>query len=200
MMGRREITFKISMNWLIILIVFGVFLILAFAAFDQYRAVLTFVAAIFGGVAAYVVAINAIEVRLAESEARLVESKQATKAAALEYVHKWNDPSFASAKKNCRETMHQFASLKTPSEKKDFLEGDGNKLGDLLDVLNHFETLSIAIQEGVVDEDVARRFFRSIACQFWIFSQDFIVTRRNERNNARLMSELEWLYHRWKVK
>ena len=193
MIGKKKISLTVSVNWLIITGSISVVLIFLFALLDNHRPLFTFSMAVLAGAAAYIVAINAIDARRAETEL-------SRKLAALEYIHKWNDPLFADTKNNCRETIKEFSGFKNGIEKKEFLDSDTAKLGNLIDVLNLFESMSIAIDEGIANEDVARRFFRSIVFQYWNNSADFIIARRIEVNNARFFNELESLYERWKDK
>lgn len=193
MLGKKEVTltFSFSMNWLIVIPVIGLALISAFIALEQYRPILVFSAAVVAGVAALLAAVNAID-------ARITTTEQIRKAAALEYIRRWTDPTFHHAKKNGREMITEFAKLKTDDEKRKYLEADATKLGNLIDVLNVFESMSVALQEGIINEQVTRRFFRSIVLQYWHCSEQFIKTRRSERSNSRIFIELEWLFNKWK--
>lgn len=190
-MGKKEITLKFSMNWLILIPVIGLGLVVAFIWLEQHRPILIFTTAVLAGTAALLAAVNAVD-------ARRSKTAQSRKVAALEYIHRWTDPTFHHAKKNGREMMREFATKKTDEEKRVYLEGDATKLGNLIDVLNVFESMSVALQEEIIDELVIKRFFRSMVLQYWHCSEQFIKTRRSERSNSRIFCELEYLFNRWK--
>ena len=78
------------------------------------------------------------------------------------------------------------------------VQEDATKRANLMDMLNFFEALGVAIRGGVVDEDTAKLFFRTIVMDYWNGAEAFIKKRRAERTNARLSCELEWLHDRWK--
>jgi len=194
----KRITVTIAVNWLIAIAAVGLILITLYAWLSEYRDVLAFTAAVIAGMAALVAAVNAIDTRRAETEARKSMTEQSRKMASLEYIHRWTNPTFHHAKKNGRELMKEFSADKTDDEKRKYLEADSTKLGNLIDVLNVFESMSVALQEGILDEPVIKRFFRSILLQYWHCSEPFIKTRRSERNNPRIFRELEYLYNSWK--
>ena len=191
MLGKKVITLKFSMNWLVLIPFIGVALVVSFYYFDQHRPILVFTAAVLAGTAALLAAVNAVDARRSKTE-------QSRKMASLEYIRRWTDPTFHHAKKNGREMMKEFAAKKTEDEKRAYLEGDATKLGNLIDILNVFESMSVALQEEIIDEQVAKRFFRSMVLQYWHCSEQLVKTRRSERSNSRIFCELEWLFNRWK--
>jgi hypothetical protein len=63
--------------------------------------------------------------------------------------------------------------------------------------MNFYEVLSVAIQNDMTEEEVAKRLFRSLVNECWHSAEAFVKKRRAERNNSRLLAELEWLFKRW---
>ena len=79
----------------------------------------------------------------------------------------------------------------------------GRRLQAIIEVetgesVNHLEALAIGVQKELVDDETAKRFFRSVVTLYWSRTEPFIKTRRAERDNARLFKELETLYTKWK--
>ena len=72
-------------------------------------------------------------------------------------------------------------------------------LANLIDVLNLIEAMAIAVETTIADEEILKRFFRSIVLEYWHITGPFIEARRAEVNNPRLFLETEWLFQRWKV-
>lgn len=192
MIGSQEITIRFRVNWLITVAVVAVVLIGAFVLVaDNWRPQLIFAVSVLAGSAALIAAINALDSRYAQL-------RQAKATAALEYVHRWTEPHFFHAKKSGRETL-QAIKGKASEEQHSYLDQDPMRLANLIEVLNFFESMGIAIDTGIAEEEVAKRFFRSILLEYWNGAETFIKKRRAERNNARLSQETERLYERWKA-
>lgn len=190
---RRELTLRFSVNWLLLIVILAAALIVGFAVLgDRWRPLLVFAASVIAGASALLTAANALDARLAQLQ-------QDRARVAVEFICRWNDPTFFYAKRSGRETLAKLRTLKTPEEKLAYVEEDPTRLANLLDMLNFFECLSIAVQTGVAEEDTARRFFRSISVEYWHAVEDFVRKRRAERQNTRLSQEMEWLFNRWKT-
>lgn len=67
---------------------------------------------------------------------------------------------------------------------------------NLLDLLNLFEVLAIAIKMNLADEEICKMFFRTIVGRYWHLGEGYIRKRRAERENSRLFQEMEWLANR----
>lgn len=63
-------------------------------------------------------------------------------------------------------------------------------------VLNEYEMVAIALQRGILDDTIYRRWYRSGIIQTWNYAAPFILTRRNETGNQTLWHEFEELA-RW---
>jgi hypothetical protein len=145
--------------------------------------------AVLGGIGILITAINDIEVR----KEALQQSKL---KAALDFVHDWNSPLFFHAKNNGRETLRKFKDKGNTDQ--EFLKANPQHLGNLIDILNFVELLSVSIQIGEADEAAAKRFFRGILIEYWQHAEHWVKGRRAEKANPRLFCEAEWLYNQWK--
>jgi Domain of unknown function (DUF4760) len=192
MIGSKRISFSIPMNWLIAIAVVALALIAAFILCPQWRTVLLFVAPVLGGAAALIAAFNAID-------ARSSQTLQSKKAASLGFMQLWLDPPFFHAKKNGRTIIAHFREHSGIEEQKAYLGQDPAYLANLFDILNFFEAMSISIQTDIADEEILKRFFRSLTLEFWHCSETFIRARRAEKSNPRLLQEVEWLFNKWKT-
>lgn len=193
MVGSRNITLQFSVNWLASIMVLAVVLVLLFIFGPAtWRPILIFTAPVLGGAGALIVAFNAVESRTAQVQ-------QAKKAAALEFNLRWLDPALFHAKKNGRQIVKYFKDHPHVEEQKRYLDAEPVLLANLLDVLNIFEAMSIAVQMEMADEEILKRAFRSLVVEYWHVTGDFVKGRRAERQNARLFQDLEWLFNRWKT-
>jgi hypothetical protein len=116
--------------------------------------------------------------------------------AALGFVHEWNHPLFFHAKNNGRETLRRFKEKGETDH--EFLKANPQHLGNLIDIMNFVELLSVSIQMGEADEPAVKRFFRGILIEYWQHAEPRVRSRRAEKANPRLFCEAEWLYNRWK--
>ncbi|MDX2262706.1 MAG: DUF4760 domain-containing protein [Gemmatimonadales bacterium] len=184
-------TFSFRVNWFVLILVVAAALIAAFILKPEWRPVLLFVAPVLGGSAALLAAYNAIDARLAGAE-------QAKKAVSLQFLHCWLNPSFSQPRKHGYEILAFLKANHNVVDQKKWLEEDPSRLASLFDILNVFETMSSCIQEDLADAKLLERSFRSLVREYWHASSAFVKARRDERNNARLLREVEWLFNQWK--
>lgn len=191
MIGTKTVTLRFRVNWLLCIGGGAGLLIAAFLLLpDGYRPVLIFIASVLAGASALMAAVNAID-------ARMSQLQQAKALAALDFIHRWNAPEFYYAKKAWREVALGMKELKTPMEQRAYLD-EQDRLTNVVAVLNFLESLGNAVRLGIADEETARRFFQSILLDAWHRMEPFVKNRRAERQNARLLQDLEWLFNRWK--
>lgn len=192
MIGSRTVTLRFPVNWLIGILVIAGALIGAFIwGPEAWRPSLIFTAAVLGGAGTLMAAFNALDTRVARLD-------QAKKAVSLQFICRWLAPEFYHAKKGCREVTSELKK-RTFEEQMAYLHEDPARIANMIDVLNVFEALSIAIQTDIADDELARRFFRSVLIEFWHVTEGFVKARRAERQNARLLQDFEWLFKQWAV-
>jgi len=181
----RILELKFSINWLRWIIYAALLLIVAYGVFPKSHDVLVFVAAVLGGIGVLISAMNEIDTRreeIGDGRAR----------GALRFISDWNSPDFYHAKNKGRELLDHFE--KNGFDNCQFVE---ERLQNLMDVLNFFEQMSIAIELGHADNAIARRFFKSIALHYWQITKPWIEKRRATKNNPRLICEFETLAKNW---
>jgi outer membrane receptor for monomeric catechols len=165
---------------------------------QAWRPVLVFGAAVIAGAAGLTTAINNVDQRAAANAKAEEQAKAAKVAAAFDWFHRWNDPRFFYCKKSSREVTDHFKTVTVVEEQVAYLKADLARYANLIDMLNTFEGLAVAVEEGVVDETTARRFFRGIVVEYWHQMEGLIKKNRAEANNPRLWKEFETLYRRWR--
>lgn len=199
-LGKKKFTFEYSVNWLWLIPLIGVVLIVAFIVVPaSVKPALIFGTAVAAGVAALLTAVNNVDARVSAAESKQIESKHLRVCAALAFCEKWNSPDFFATKQNGREVIKKFRSTPRVEDHLGFLESDAARFGSLTDILNFFEAMSIARKQGVICDETARYFFRSILIEYWHSAEHVIKKRRAERSNARLYREFEELYNAWKT-
>ncbi len=192
MLGSRKITLQFSVNWLIGIVSVALAHLAAFIwGPESWHQSLIFSAAVLGGSGTLIAALNALDTRVASLE-------QAKKATALDFINRWNDPSFYHAKKGGREILEEIKKVSTVDEQWKYVQADPVRLANLISVLNFFETVSIGIQTGLADGPLAKQFFRAIALEYWRQTEGMVKKRRADRGNDRLFHEFECLYGQWK--
>lgn len=197
--GSKTISLKIPVNWLWGVVLLAAGLIVAFILVpDRLRPDLVFSAAVIAGAAGLTTALNNIDIRASQTEKAAQSAKEARVAASLDFIYRWIHPHFFHCKKNGRETLRYFKEHQSPEAQAAYLKEDPTRHANLIDVLNTFEALSIAIEMQAADEETARRFFRSVVLEYWHLSEDMLKRSRAEHGNARLYREFEALYQRWK--
>jgi hypothetical protein len=190
MIGSRRITLKFPVNWLLAICGLAIALIVAYIEKPDWRPFLLFSAAVVGGAAALIAASNALDTRISQIE-------QTRKAVALDFILRWLGSDFNEAKKTSREVMEYFRQHPGVADQKTYLNADADRFAGATDVLNLFETMSIAIQTGMAEETILFRFFRSYTLGYWHVMEAVIKARRAEKENSRLYQEYEWLFDHW---
>jgi len=191
--GSKKINITVPVNWLWAIVAIGLSLIVTFFVIeDAHRPALVFVAAVVAGCAALVTAINNVDQRISAA-------KTARVGAAIDLFHRWNDPKFLQCKLVGAEIRKKFREENCVSvdARLAFLREDPTRRGNLIDILNRLEALSIALDNNVVDEETCKRFFRTIVLEYWSLCEDVVKKMRAEAG-PRLFKELEALYERWK--
>ena len=207
MIETKEITLRLPTGWWWSFLIWGIalVLILAFAPLPASRSSLGFAVGVLGGTGALIVAINALGWRTDQLQYGVAQSQQAEQQfqqlkvkTALDFIFRWNDPQFTSINRSVNQILMDLKNLQTIDQQKDYFTKDLDRLAILVAALNFIESLSIAIQRGVADEDTTNQFFRSIVINYWQDAESFIKNRRVIRSNPRLFSEIEWLFDQWR--
>lgn len=184
-MFKKLVSIQFSINWLRWIIYAAFLLIGAYVLLPKWRNSLVYVTAVLGGIGILISAFN-------EIEARYEAIRHSTVHRALDFVRDWNAPAFYNAKNAGREVLRHFRTNGCADD--EYLT---TRLQSLLDILNFFEMMSLAIQINQADDLTAKRFFRGIVVEHWQVAEQWIKRRRAEKNNPRLFIELESLAKQW---
>ncbi|HEV8514235.1 MAG TPA: DUF4760 domain-containing protein [Cyclobacteriaceae bacterium] len=114
----------------------------------------------------------------------------------------WHDPTLVGYSKTCHEFMRQCHKI--------LKEVDANKLhealeapenGDqkmaLLSIFNYFESISLGIKQGIMDEDFIKGFFKSVFTHYYNEYNFYILHRRVVKKNQRLWQNFTSLAQKW---
>jgi hypothetical protein len=184
-MFKKIIEFRFSINLLRWIIYSALLMIVAYVLVPKWHDPLVFIAAVLAGVGVLISAMNEIDSRREQ-----IQAERAHRA--LQYIHDWNHPTFYHAKSKGREVLQHFEKLGHGEH--DYVT---ERIQNLMDILNFFESMSLAIQLGHVDGEIAKRFFRGIALEYWQTAKPWIDTRRAGKHNPRLLIEFENLSKLW---
>lgn len=198
--GAKKVRLEFSLNWLLLVPLAGAGLIVAFIfVSDNVRPILIYSSAVAAGAAALITAINNVDSRTSAIASKATETNHAKVCAALGFCDRWNSPEFFRSKHAGRESILALRTRPNIEAQLAFLEEDAERRVGLMDILNFFEAMSIAMTKGVICEETAKAFFRSIVIEYWHGMEGVIKKRRAERGNTRLYQEFEALYNAWKA-
>jgi hypothetical protein len=148
----RPVRLVLRPSLLLLLAAVGLALVVTFAIFASARPVIVFAAATVGGLAAlYTAYYNSASIRL-----QLTHNRQAR---AFDFMQRFNDVSFTRGR-----VLYDTLDLKglARDELVEKIETDSDLRTTALTIINLYESLSIGIQRGFVDEEVAFLFFVTI--------------------------------------
>ena len=126
---------------------------------------------------------------------RTEELHAAKVSKAFEYIDSWNHPDFHPLKEKWHEIMKSVKAQ--PQEKVEETLEDYAKREVVIDVLNFFEGMALAISKGIADDETLRRQFRGSLLEYYLTFEEWIKKYRRDRNRPAGIKELEHLLSRW---
>jgi hypothetical protein len=117
-------------------------------------------------------------------------------ARAFEFHRRWNDPTLAQIKANFRELI-ESGKAHIPDHVEELIEADKAKRTAVVEVLNFFEELAIAVHTGVADNDTLARGFRAPLNTYHATLQPWIKQHRSSKKRPTMWIELDRLVERW---
>jgi hypothetical protein len=114
------------------------------------------------------------------------------------YIHRWNSAPFEE-RKHFRALQNTIKPL-SPTEITKLLEGDHAARAIVVDIMNFFEEMSIAINEGLADEETLIKFFRDMVERYYQQFADWIERLRKDgggRPRPRVYIQLQAVVDRW---
>lgn len=133
----------------------------------------------------------AVEQRERDQRRRQIE-------AAFHYMERWNNPQFYHVRSAFREILRVgMAETEGTRRVMDRLAADDSLRSNVMDVMNFFEEVAVAIDLQIADEELLRRVFRGILSSLWMTLEPFVNQRRTMLRNPRVFVECEALHKRW---
>jgi hypothetical protein len=117
-------------------------------------------------------------------------------ARAFEFHRRWNDPALAQIKANFRELIDS-GKAHMPDHVEELIAADKAKKTAVVEVLNFFEELAIAVHTGVADGDTLYRGFRGPLREYHATLEPWIKQHRSSKKRPTMWIELEKLLEKW---
>ena len=188
-----RVELSLSVGLAAALVVLG--LVLAFAFLPSHRALVIFLSASTGGAATVTSAYYAAKALAATTIQNAEAIKTRKLLAAFEYIQRWNAPPFSETRKHFRALLAQVRG-KSGEELWNVLSNDHEKRSVVLDVLNHFEELGLAVKKGILAEEVAKDYFELIVTDYFSVFHGWVEQLRTHHTYRGAYAQLEWLRNR----
>ena len=175
---------------LVCLLALGALLVVAFAIFPEARPVIVYATASAGGLAAlYTAYYNAANIRL-----QLAQNRQGR---AFEFITSFNDVSFTRGR-----VLYDALGIEglAPDTVVEKIKADEELRANALMIINLYESLSIGIQRGYVDEDVAFLFFATILPADVADLMPFIRYTRKKHEDPLVWAQTVKLANAWQAR
>jgi hypothetical protein len=117
-------------------------------------------------------------------------------ARAFEFHRRWNDPALAQIKANFRELI-ECGKAHMAEHVEELINKDAAKRLAVVEVLNFFEELAIAVHTGVADNDTLCRGFRGPLTGYHATLEAWIKQHRSSKKRPTMWIELEKLVEKW---
>lgn len=170
-----------------------------FWCYPKFRDELTFFGIAFGMaggvIAAYYIG-QTLKITVQQRDEQLDADRINT---AFSYIHRWNAAPFDDRHK-FRALMYEVKSM-PPKEVTAHVEGDHEAKSVVTDVMNFFEEMSLAINEGLADDETARKFFNNMLEYYYQRFADWIHMLRTDGGGSPRPSvyiQLENVIGRWR--
>ena len=74
---------------------------------------------------------------------------------------------------------------------------DTDEVNTIRVMLNDYELVALGIREGILDEELFRRWFQTPLINDWKCIKGFIMAIRDSENAPKVFHEFEWLAKKW---
>lgn len=119
----------------------------------------------------------------------------------LEYIARWNSPNFDSFKEIAVEMRKIINNYPDEVKHSDIVLKALRQSEDLelkvSNILNFFEELALAVEKGLVDQDMIKEFFEYIFLRCATLFKDYIEDERIKRQYNKLYIEFTNLNETW---
>jgi hypothetical protein len=197
MVKKRGITFRISLRFGPLMLYTLVIAAIATALAIWYaksnvadRQVIAYGSSLFGAMIALSgLLYTAQNLRDANEEKRSI--------AAARFVERWNAPEFFEVKSKWRKLQEEMETL-SPEQRANALDQNLEKRTTVVEMFNFMEEMAVAINTSSVDEELLRRFFKTIVTRYYEDYETWIRHHREHRRAPRFCCELEIVAPKWK--
>ena len=86
--------------------------------------------------------------------------------AAARFVERWNAPQFFDVKSTWRQLQEEMDQM-TPEQRSNALDQNLEKRTTVVEMFNFMEEMAVAINTSWVDEELLRRFFKTIVTRYY---------------------------------
>jgi len=170
--------------------------VVAFALFPIWQPVIVFAASSLGGVAGLAAAFYlARSIVTAAQHAERTEKRERLKIA-FQYMERWNNPHSYHVRNASREILRIGATEGTERVRR-ALSDDAGLRSNVMDVMNFFEEMALAVTLDTADEGTLKQAFQAMFTMHWMTLSPFINERRAVLGKADLLIECEKLHGRW---
>lgn len=193
---KTEVVFKISIGYLALyfLLIAGIALGLAcfYAQADaNTRSIIAYGSSLLGAMIALCTLLYTAQNIRRSNEEKL-------SVAASKFMERWNAPSYFDLKTRWRVLREELEPL-SPEQRSIQLSSDSSKRTTAVEILNFLEEMAVAIHTRSVDEELLKRFFRSIVIRHWDIYEYWIRQHRKKPQSERFCIELEKVVDSWRA-
>ena len=119
------------------------------------------------------------------------------KKISMDFIEKWSNPEMSKLNSKASYALLKIQSL-NDEELKTYLTENQDKQMAILNLLNLFENISIAVNNKIADEEILKSFYKEILCPSYSQLKKIISIIRHQEKNQNYWSEYETLIEKWK--
>jgi len=123
-----------------------------------------------------------------------LEAERVNKA--FYFFRRWNDSSFSTTVTKWIKVKEKLSG-KSTKEIVVLLDTDNDTRTTVMAMLNFFEELALASAMGLADDEMLKRFFRTLAIDTFELTSGWITEFRLKNNRDSIWREFQALYHQW---
>jgi len=125
-----------------------------------------------------------------------VRNEFARKEFSSRLINEFNSPEMTALVIISRQVRSGLKDL-TPAQAEEHIRKDSNTELSIVTLLNYYEKLAIAIEQGIADEIYLKSFFKTMVISTYGTLRVFIEKLRADRSNPKIFKSFEDLSLRW---
>ena len=114
----------------------------------------------------------------------------------MDFIEKWSNPEMSKLNSKASYALIKIQSLNNEELKKYLTENQDKQMA-ILNLLNLFENISIAVNNNIADEDILKSFYKEIFCPSYSQLKNIISITRQQERNQNCWSEFETIIKKW---